>query len=45
MNDAACRVVYKVSQQGITFQSIGEIGYCDLGRGGAEQRECPPNQC
>ena len=31
-----------VVPQRITFLSIGEIGHCDLGRGGAERSECPP---
>ena len=32
-------------QQGIAFLPIGEIGYCVLGRGGAEHSERPPFTC
>ena len=28
--------------QRVAFLSIFEIGYCALGRGGAERSECPP---
>ena len=46
LNDAARRVVVKnllrVLLQRIPFLSIIEIGYRDLGRGGAERSECPP---
>ena len=41
-SDAACRVVYKVSQRRIPFLSIVEICHRVLGRGGAERSECPP---
>ena len=32
-------------QQRITVLPIGELGYCNLGRGGAERSECPPFPC
>ena len=46
-SDAACRVVIKnlpwgLLQKKIPCLSIGEIGYCALGRGDAERSECPP---
>ena len=42
LNDAARRIVYVGLPKGITFLSIGEIGYRVLGRVGAERSECPP---